>query len=92
MDTLPASPKPRLTTFRCTDLSAAAYCILRGVELLRVEKGQPLAVFVFAPNGAGTVQDYYNGAEASCQDYAAALQAAKRALFAGQERGRGDSR
>lgn len=88
MDTPDTPPTPRLTTFRCTDLSAAAFCLLKGVKLLNVEKGElgQLSVFVFEPGGARVAQAYFDGAEAVCKDYSLAVLAAKRALF--QERNR----
>ncbi len=95
MNTPPSStpsPKLRLSTFRCSELPVAAYCLLRGVELLRVEPGHPFSVFVFSPEGASISQEYFNGAQASCQEFAGAMQSAKRHLFAGRERSRGELR
>jgi hypothetical protein len=74
------------TVFRCTDLSVAAYCLMRGVALQKVEKNAPLSTFVFDPQGAVVEKEFYSGAEAVCRDYAAAMQAAKRALYAREPR------
>ena len=68
---------------RTTDTAIAAFLMLRGHELVRLEDGPrpDQRVFVFRDEAAADVDRYERGGGAPAKAYALALRQAKRLLF-----------